>query len=361
MLERVRAGIDVTGEPHPEGEARWRPLRLVEIAPQVGGALSAFRARRSLPAMRLAGRRLLLETAWAPQAPEIAAPWCATMRVDRTVAELVMPHALLDLICRHADASVAATSLRLDHAALVLEFALSEALQEIEAALGCSISLTSVAKGSGQLDSGPDAFALVALQLQGAGNFWCRLRLEPPYLLALSRYLDRISTVSEHHIDLPLPVRLRWAMVELSLTELRGLAPGDIVLADRSCRQPGTAIAVFGEHLIAPVELLRNGYRLSGKPSLAQGSGWEWTLDRGSPDAAGTTDGHVGDVPVRLFFEVGQFELGSGVMTQLNPGTILPLARPLEDGVDLIVDGARIGRGQITTVGDAVGIRVTRL
>jgi hypothetical protein len=36
-------------------------------------------------------------------------------------------------------------------------------------------------------------------------------------------------------------------------------------------------------------------------------------------------------------------------------------ARPLEEGVEIVVEGARIGLGQITTVGDAVGIRVTRL
>ena len=33
------------------------------------------------------------------------------------------------------------------------------------------------------------------------------------------------------------------------------------------------------------------------------------------------------------------------------------LARPLEQGLDIVVDGAPIGRGQITTI----GIRVTRL
>jgi flagellar motor switch/type III secretory pathway protein FliN len=34
----------------------------------------------------------------------------------------------------------------------------------------------------------------------------------------------------------------------------------------------------------------------------------------------------------------------------------MALARPLEEGVDIIADGAPIGRRQITTIGDAIGV-----
>ena len=361
MLERVRAGIDVLAERNHGGESRWQPLKLAAIEPQFAEALSAFRARRSFAAIQVARRALRIATAWSPEAAEIASPWCATIRVDRTIAEFVLPHALLDLICRHADASISVASLRIDHAALLLEFALSGALEEIEAALGCTLSLASVGKGSGQLATARGTFVPLALQLQGAGKFWCQLRLEAPYLLALSRYLDRISGAPDRHIDVPLPVHLRWAVAELTLAELRGLAPGDIILADHSCRQTGTAVAVFGEHLVAPVELLRTGYRFGGKPRLAQGTGWEWTLDRGALNTAGKSEGSISDMPVRLFFELGQLEVDRSAVPQLKPGAVLGLARPLEEGVDIVADGARIGRGQITTVGDAVGIRVTRI
>ena len=361
MLERVRAGDEVSGEPHPGRERGWQPLRLIEITPQFAEAISAFRARRSLPDMQLAGRSLRIATAWAPDIPEIATPWCATIRIDGTVAELILPHALLDMIYRHVDPSVAATALRLDHAALVLEFALRDALQAIEAALGWTIAFKSVAKGSGQRENARDAFVPVVLQVQGAGTVCCQLRLEPPRLLALSRYLDRISRPVPDPIDVPVPVHLRWASVELTLAELRRLSPGDIVLADQSCRQPGTAVAVFGEHLVAPVELLRTGYRFGAKPRLARGTPWEWTLDRGGRAAGRGVEGAAGDVPVRVFFELGQLELSRSEVPRISPGAMMALARPLEEGLDIIVGGARIGRGQVTTIGDATGIRVTRI
>ena len=361
MLERVSAGIDVLAGRDHGGEDQWQPLKLLQIEPQFGEASSAFRARRSLADLQLAGRSMRIETAGASETLDTASLWCATVRVDRTNAELILPHALLDLVCRHADPSITATALRLDHAALVLEFALSGALEVIEAALGWSISLTSVAKGTGRRDSAREAFVPIVLQLQGAGKFSCQLRLEPPYLLALSRYLDGISGMLEQHIDVRLPVHLRWAVAELTLAELHSLAPGDIILADHSCGQPGTAFAVFGEHLVAQVELLRNGYRFGGKPRRAQGTGWEWALDRSNINAAGRREGTVSDVPVRLFFEIGQMEIDRGTVSELRPGVVMGLARPLEEGVDLVVNGARIGRGQITTIGEAVGIRVTRL
>jgi type III secretion system YscQ/HrcQ family protein len=361
MLERVRAGEDVPIKTHHSGDKDWRPLRLTEVKPKMADALSAFFARRSLPEMRFAGRAVRLQTARPLEAAEIAAPWCATIRIDGTAAELVLPHSLVDLVCRYADPAVAATALRLDHAALVMEFALRDALQDIEAALGWTIAFKSVAKGSGQRDGGREAFVPVALQLQSAGTFWCQLRLEPHHLLALSRHLDRISKPVPHHMDIPVPVHLRWAFVELTLAELHRLSPGDIILADQSCKQPGTAVAVFGEHLIAPVELLRTGYRFGGKPRLARGSGWEWMLDRTSRDAGGMGEGTASEVPVRLFFELGRLEVDRTEVAELKSGAMMALARPLEDGLDIVAGGVRIGRGQVTQVGDAVGIRVTRI
>lgn len=359
MLERSTAAIGALLNPDGGAGPGWEPLTLPQTTPQFAEALSAFRMRRALPDMRLAGRPLRIATSSPAETPEITAPWCATLRIDRTTAELVVPHALLDLICRHADPSISVMSLRLDHAALLLEFALSEALEALEAALGWSISLSSVGKGAGR-ESARDAFAPVSLQIQGVGNFGCMLRLEPPYLLALSRHLDRISGMPQRQFDLPVPVHLRWAMAELAWCELRRLAPGDIILTDHSSPQAGTAIAVFGDHLVAQVELLRSGYRFGGKPRRARGTGFQWALDRDF-DAAHSQEGGRREVPVRLFFQLGQLEVDTSMIRDLAPGAVMPLARPLEEGLDIVANGKVIGRGQITTVGDAVGIRVVRI
>jgi type III secretion protein Q len=360
MLERARAAVGAAVDPDESAGAGWEPLTLTQTTPQFAEALSAFRMRRLLPDMRLAGQPLQIATSSPADTPDIASPWCATLRVERTSAELVVPHALLDLICRHAEPSIAVTSLRLDHAALLLEFAMSQPIEVLEAALGWSISLSSVAKGAGQRESTREAFVPLSLQVQGLGKFGCLLRLEPPYLLALSRYLDRISAMPQRQFELPVPVHLRWATAELTWSELRRLAPGDIVLTDHACAQPGTAVAVFGDHLVAPVELLRSGYRVTGKPRPARGTGLQWTLDR-DVDTGHAQEGGSREVPVRLFFQLGRLEADTSTIRELGSGAMLPLARPLEEGLDIVANGKVIGRGQITTVGDAIGIRVVRI
>jgi type III secretion protein Q len=46
---------------------------------------------------------------------------------------------------------------------------------------------------------------------------------------------------------------------------------------------------------------------------------------------------------------------------RLAPGVILPLDRPLEEAVDLVVNGKRIGRGGLVKVGNSLAVRVVRL
>jgi len=38
-----------------------------------------------------------------------------------------------------------------------------------------------------------------------------------------------------------------------------------------------------------------------------------------------------------------------------------PLARPLDDSVDILANGRRIGCGALVQIGDSIGVRVTRL
>jgi type III secretion protein Q len=186
--------------------------------------------------------------------------------------------------------------------------------------------------------------------------------LSPGQLVALASYLRPLAEPAVPRIDVPLPVRLRWGRVDLTLAELRSLRPGDIVLLDHACTQPGIALAVIGEHLAAPVELLRTGYRFTGQPRRAAGSGYEWAIDDGqktntSPpvDANG-----LDSVALAVFLEFGRFELDRSAVAQLRSGRELPLIRPLEAGLNIVAGGVIVRRGEVTAIGDAIGIRITR-
>jgi type III secretion protein Q len=64
---------------------------------------------------------------------------------------------------------------------------------------------------------------------------------------------------------------------------------------------------------------------------------------------------------VKLLFELGRMELSLAEIRQLAPGALVPLQRPLEDSVDILANGRRIGRGNLVQIGDSLGIRITRL
>ena len=69
----------------------------------------------------------------------------------------------------------------------------------------------------------------------------------------------------------------------------------------------------------------------------------------------------LASVPVRLVFEVGRLDVSAGDVSQFAPGTLLPLARPLEEALDILANGKRIGTGSLVQIGDSIGVRITRL
>ena len=81
--------------------------------------------------------------------------------------------------------------------------------------------------------------------------------------------------------------------------------------------------------------------------------------DSPPPDVLQKTN--LDDIPVKLLFEFGRIELSLAEIRQLAPGAIVPIARPLEDSVDIVANGRRIGRGNLVQIGDSLGIRITRL
>lgn len=78
-------------------------------------------------------------------------------------------------------------------------------------------------------------------------------------------------------------------------------------------------------------------------------------------EAAGAADLDLASMKIRLVFELGRAELSVSEISQLAPGALLPLARPVEEAIDIVANGKRIGSGTLVQIGDSIGVRVTRL
>jgi type III secretion protein Q len=248
-----------------------------------------------------------------------------------------------------------------EHAAIVLEFVLADALDALEAALGCRLSI------AGLYDVGPHApcasSLAVTAEVGDLGPLPCEIALPPRHALRLAALLDRAVVPPSTVLDLDLHASLRVAAAALSLGSLRALAPGDVVLVEQVCLPEGTAVLVIAEHLVAHASVAPDGCRLITRPARGRATPWEWSMeDHIDPTKSSRLDDAAVDaIPVRVVFELGRVELPLKELAALAPGALVPLARPLDEALDVVANGRRIGHGTLVRIGESLGVRITRL
>ena len=67
------------------------------------------------------------------------------------------------------------------------------------------------------------------------------------------------------------------------------------------------------------------------------------------------------DVDVRLSVEVGATKLKLRELLAMGESSVIELDRFANELLDVLVNGTLIGRGEVVTVGDRFGIRITEL
>lgn len=72
-------------------------------------------------------------------------------------------------------------------------------------------------------------------------------------------------------------------------------------------------------------------------------------------------DSDLASLPVRVVFQAGQIEMTISDVERLAPGVLVPIDRTIDDVLDIVVNGKRIGRGGLVSVGNGLAVRVTRL
>lgn len=331
------------------------------VNPQYLQSLNAFFRRRTSLQLRFAGRGLRVAPTWLADDPDIAEPYTIALKADSDQAELVVSEAVLSLMLHDLDPSLSLDALGPERTALITEFALSDALRALEQTIGCQLSIVAVGKGAGKW-TGPDRPGLpLVLYLERIGIAWAMLRLSAGDIGRLSYFFDRAAGADRAGLDVPVSFCVRVAAVSLSVDEIASLEPGDILLVDDMVRQADGGIAVIGEHLVAPVEIGPSGYKLGSRSRRGRGSSWEWSLNQPALAQGRLENSGLGQLGVRVHFEMGNLEMDLADLQKLGPGSVVPLARPREDGLDIVANGHRIGRGKLVRIGESPGVRITRL
>jgi flagellar motor switch protein FliN/FliY len=75
----------------------------------------------------------------------------------------------------------------------------------------------------------------------------------------------------------------------------------------------------------------------------------------------GTTFIKPEEIPVSLVIEIGRIQMTIEKLLQLEPGNLLELDIHPENGVDLVINGKTVGKGELIRIGEALGVRITEL
>ncbi len=69
----------------------------------------------------------------------------------------------------------------------------------------------------------------------------------------------------------------------------------------------------------------------------------------------------MGNIPISLKIEVGQVRMTLAKLMELQPGSTLELNVDPEEGVDLVVNGKCIGKGELLRLGETLGVRIVEI
>lgn len=257
---------------------------------------------------------------------------------------------------------VARSSLLRTHTILlVLEHHFSHALDKLEQALSCDITLDSY---SVQTEVNALSDTSFGIEITSAGTPHS-LDLEAPFSLIeqLCTLMRRLPLVQNKHIEIPILGRVVIGEVVTALGTLKKVNKDDVLLTNKLVSNFQISM-ILGEKLTCRTRIQDGKAIILDKLSRLKSKTEEDLLvqDAGKQESApGVHDADLDELLVKLVFEVGRREFNLGEIQRLSPGFIFDLAREKRTAVDIFAGTRRIGSGELVQINENVGVRVTRL
>jgi type III secretion protein Q len=173
----------------------------------------------------------------------------------------------------------------------------------------------------------------------------------------LAEHFEQHLKPARHALDgLAFVLKAQAGEADLSVAELRSLRPGDVVMLDDW--PAGQIRLTLDDRLHARAELAGHTATLLEQPMVLISS-----KEPCMTESAVTSDldSSLDELMLKLVCQVGSVELSIAQLRELGVGSVLHLTPQLQEGVDLMVNGRRIGQGQLVKIGDGLGVRLSSL
>jgi flagellar motor switch protein FliN len=195
------------------------------------------------------------------------------------------------------------------------------------------------------------------------------------------KQLREIATPLDEGWSKKLEIDLSCEMgfVDLEKEEYKAIRKGDVILLDQCSYDPdekeGWVVLTAGFETLFRGRLKKGGIKILEYPRIEEDKKMMDEEDKFEPleeeifeivDDTSALPQNASQVPlpsfeklpVRVSIEVARLKMTIDELTKLSPGSLLDLAVSPELGVDLVVNGKKIAKGDLVKVGDVMGVRI---
>jgi len=230
-----------------------------------------------------------------------------------------------------------------DDIALILEDKAADWLEEFEKKTGLAVRLTGVRDADSD-----EVFSL--------GMTWDGLACPAIFSQAAISVLSKALPIAQQHIpgDLGMALRVEIGAFSIKAGALGTLSKGDALAWEKP---PETVRLIAQDSHSAAAKWSDGGLEItSGFQRMDQGEHLGMASELEEPQAEA-----MDDLDVRVSVRAGEALITLGDLKKLGAGSILPMSKSDGDGVDLVVNGRRIGTGQLVRVGGAQAVEIKEL
>ena len=293
----------------------------------------------------------------ADRACPLVEPVAIPLSVGPWAGKLVLPAGMLQPLLQRRGVVGNVTDLTPLQRSILLEHLLAGLLNELEAAIARPIRfdwLDQVAEF--------DVILPWVIQLEDFPRH-AELHLSTGAARALGQFINKFPGDDPGALapSIVFPIQLCAGTQSLTVSELKSLHPGDVILCGEP---PGTdTFAILSDRFFAPTRTDGDNHVLDAawKPlNQTQESLMKSQTKIDTATTPGDPD-QFEDLPVQLVFEIGRCELPLSEIRKLGEGSIVPTAPGTANAVNILANGRLVGNGELVKIGAGIGVRVLRL
>lgn len=188
-------------------------------------------------------------------------------------------------------------------------------------------------------------------------------------------------------LQCPISLAVEIGETTLRLDEWKEVKVGDLIIVDKLHYDPhlatGRALVTLGSIPLFRGKVKEEGIKLLEYPlyQIDERNGSEENMDEEafeskeqdefeeeeeeeeveeSPAAEGKGIS-LEQIPVTLTLELGRVRMNLEELLKLSAGSLLDLKMDVESGVDLVVHGKKVGKGQLVKMGELLAVRIVQL